>query len=47
MPLRDTTDYCHSKRDTHHIIPLTCVTGSSFIFVFCAFSRLMLPMRTG
>ncbi|HBX8453622.1 TPA: hypothetical protein MIH98_18590 [Klebsiella pneumoniae] len=44
---RDTTDYCHSKRDTHHIIPLTCVTGSSFIFVFCAFSRLMLPMRTG
>ncbi|EIW8677141.1 TPA: hypothetical protein MCO94_001686 [Klebsiella pneumoniae] len=47
IPLRDTTDYCHSKRDTHHIIPLTCVTGSSFIFVFCAFSQLMLPMRTG
>ncbi|MBK2470171.1 hypothetical protein FKL49_00080 [Klebsiella quasipneumoniae] len=43
--LRDKSYYCHPKRDTHHIIPPTCATGSSFILVFCTYLSLMLPME--
>ncbi len=33
------------KRDTHHIIPPCCATGSSFILVFCTHLSLILPME--